>query len=513
MTALAETPALGHSGAPFRPVNLAAGMVLVAAAFAALVMPGADTTALQVRNYSIAAMCLGVGGALLVSQRGGLLAALGAGRIGPWASLSFALIFGLGSMQWTQPQSVGFARMLAPESVVSALALINFAWASWIVGYLANLLGFARNTVSRVVDLAIPPETINRDWRPIGVWLLFSIGLVGQAIRSVTNTFGYLTNANAAITTFSGIGHLVVFLSDMGLFAVVLAAINYFSPARRGGLTPLVVISTSQAMLGLLQGSKEGVAIVVIAIALSYGLVKGRISVPLLVVSAIIFTFVVLPFVTNYREYVRGPNGQVLSATAAVGVIPVAAAETLTVGGYADSYERMASRLRNIDSLAIVIQKSPDLVPYQPLSDLVVQPAVGLVPRALWPGKPAFIGSYEFGQVYYSAPPGFVSAWAVTPEGDLYRRGGPLVLLIGMGLLGALYRLFDETLTARRDNRHLLLVVVLFAPMVKHETEIAPLLLSLPVGLLGVALALRALGLVGARADSSLPRASVRKKE
>ncbi|MDB5597887.1 MAG: hypothetical protein JWM36_4848 [Hyphomicrobiales bacterium] len=477
-------------------VNVPLGLILLAGAVTALAGFWQHDVSDEIRGNALAVTCVGVAGGLFITRRTGLMAGMAAGHVGPWASLSFALVFGLGSLQWTAPQLNGFAAVIAPENVAKALELLTFAWGAWVLGYLTDVLKFAQRPATWLVDLAMRPESAGYRWRTSGVWWLLALGLVGQALRVRTNTFGYVTDVSASLTSFSSLGQIVSVLSNMGLFAVVLAAVKYFSPERRGRLAPLVVVSTVQVLLALAQGLKEGVAVVAVAIILSYGLVRGRVPVRMIVVASLLFAFAVLPVVTSYRVTVRG-GGAVPSVGEAIALLPDVAANALGSRTASQNSEQLASRLRVVDSLAVVIQKSPDVVPYAPLSDLVVQPVVGLVPRALWPGKPGFTGGYDFGRIYYNAPSNFYSAWAATPPADLYRRGGTAILILGMLLLGGLYRLFDTVLRPQTDIRHLFLIVALFPVLVKHEIDVGSLLLTLPVSLIGVAIAVRALGLVG----------------
>ena len=480
-----------------KPASGLPAIGLIAVGVVAFALAGRDVDS-QISCYSIAATSAGLAGALLVSHRTGLRTALASGRLGPWASLTFALVFGLSSLQWVDAQSDVGSGTLVAESVADALALLTIAWGVWILGYNIGALQFLNRPASWIVDIAIPPESAEKEWRSSGVWVLLAFSLAGQALSTTTNSFGYLADASASVASFSSFAQMVNVLSNMGLFAVVVAAVNYFSPGRRGRLSTLVVVSATQVALAVLQGTKEGIAIVAVAIILSYALVRGRVNARLLIASVVLFTFVVLPFVTTYRATVR-VEGQQTSVATAIRVLPDVTQRTASQSGYAESLDTMTDRLRNIDSLAIVMQRSPDVVPYEPTTDLATQSILGLVPRILWPNKPNFSQGYAFGQTYYGTPTTLYSSFATTPPADLYRHGGPFVLMIGMVLLGGVYRLFDDVLHPRTDFRHMFVIVAMFPVLVKHEVDVVALLLSVPLTLVGVAVAVRTLALVGKR--------------
>lgn len=326
-----------------------------------------DASPSRIWTMALATLCIGVSGALFISRRTGLLVALSRGKFGPWASLSFAVAFGATSLQWLQPQD-GTAAMISRDSVVTALGVVMLGQILWIAGYLASILSPLHTSARWVFDRVIPPEGADRQWRTSGVWLLFTMGLVGQGFRIYTNGFGYLADAQTSVSSFSGLGQVSAILSNMGLYAVVLAAVNYFSTRRQGGLGALVIVATVQVGLGLIQGVKEGVALTSVAIILSYALVRGRLPLKFFVVCVLLFTFVAVPFVTAYRDAVRGggTDGSIGSAVAAA---PGVAAQEIENGQFSKSYIDLAARLRMIDSLAIVTQRSPGRSPtHRPLN-------------------------------------------------------------------------------------------------------------------------------------------------
>jgi hypothetical protein len=149
-----------------------------------------------------------------------------------------------------------------------------------------------------------------------------------------------------------------------------------------------------------------------------------------------------------------------------------------------DSVTYLMQRMREIDSVAIVMQRTPGQIPYSSPVQLVEGPLVDLVPRALWPSKPILATGYEFGQEYYELPSSLVTASAITPIGDLYRHGGWIPVIAGMCLLGCAIRLLDDVLDVRSNPHALFLVLLLFPSLVNGEQDWQSLLAGIPATLL-----------------------------
>ena len=132
-----------------------------------------------------------------------------------------------------------------------------------------------------------------------------------------------------------------------------------------------------------------------------------------------------------------------------------------------------ASRWSRIGDLAIIVEKTPAEIDYISPLELVSGPLLGFVPRSLWPGKPILDAGYQVNQEYYGMPASVYSSAAVTPYGDLYRRGGFGVVIIGMAILGMFVRAIDDRRSALgdMDPRLLFLPMLLFATLVKQEMD------------------------------------------
>jgi hypothetical protein len=93
-------------------------------------------------------------------------------------------------------------------------------------------------------------------------------------------------------------------------------------------------------------------------------------------------------------------------------------------------------RFRGIDGPAMVVQRSPESIPYVPVSSSLLVPIGSFVPRFIWHGKPVYVDGLEFARQYFGQGAESFNSLTPTMLGDLYRRGGLVVVLMGMAALG-----------------------------------------------------------------------------
>lgn len=462
---------------------LALGLVMMLA----LVARGHSTDA-YVIGLSLLVAALGVAILVVVSRSQGVSTSLALGKVGPWSALSFALIFGLASVTWSTPQT-GTPALITQDSVLRALVLVSIGQLAWTAGYLVGPGAWMNDRFGDLMRWLVPVSTRGIECAR-SPWPLVTLGLTGAALRVETNGFGYLQDPALSLSDPSPFGQAITVLALMGDYAVVVAGVRYFAQPRHGSLATLVAIVTLQASIGLASGTKESVALVGLAVMLSYGAARGRFPLRVFLVCALLFVVVVVPFVAAYRTAVT-TDSERLGTQAAIAGAPQVAADSVPTGKVSTSAELLSLRLREIDNVAIVAQKTPDEIPYRPITEFLMAPALGVVPRLLWADKPVLSGGYEFSQDYYELPPEIYTSSAVTPQGDLLRHGGPPVLLLGMGLLGVGYRLLDGCFRVELDYRFLFFVLAFFPALTKFEIDIVSLLATVPVAFVAPAVAVR----------------------
>jgi hypothetical protein len=414
-------------------------------------------------------------------------------RVGPWYLLWGGIAFGLAALTWLEPQT-GTATRIALPSVVTALQLYASSVAAWTIGYLAGPPGVAV-AATRRVGATLMRGTTTTIAGPAMPWLLYAFGTAGRLATVVfTGHFGYLGDPSALVSRASAYGQVLNIVSMFTVFAIAAAAYRAFTTSARSDKVTLWILAGAEIAAGALSGTKEAFVLAALAVLIPYGATRGRVSWRILVIGALVFLTMVVPFNIAYRQMARdGHNSLTPSAAMASApqVLSTVAQPSTWGPALQDSSVRTLNRVREIDSLAIISQLSPSVIPYRSPIEFAEAPIVGLVPRALWPNKPILATGYDFSQQYYGLPSTMYTSTAVTPVGDLYRHGGWVVLVIGAVLLGVACRLFDRVLRPELDPRAVCFVLAFLPQLVKAEIDIYSLVTAIPSGIVAATLGAR----------------------
>lgn len=403
-------------------------------------------------------------------------------RLGPWMMLWCGTFFGLATVTWSQPQS-GPATQIALTSVLRALWLVAVGTTMWALGYVAGPGHRLRISASRLI--AGLDHKFTAEVRSGGApWLLYATGTAARVFSVLsTGRVGYVGNAASAVSTASGYGQIVAILTLCAPLALAAAALQVFRERVPGSRVTLIVLLAAELAFAAVSGDKQNFVVAVLAIAIPFSCGRHKLPKAALAVSALIFLAVVIPFNQAYRGAARG--AQALTPAEALSAAPGILSSTLTgngdiVGTLPRSIAYLLDRGRDIDSPAIILQRTPQQIGFASPAELVEAPLTALVPRALWPGKPILATGYLFGQEYYGAPATVYSSTTITPVGDLYRHGGWIPVIVGMFLLGALLRLLDDCLDVRANPHALFLILLLFPSLVTAEQDWITLLAGIP---------------------------------
>ena len=442
---------------------------------------------------SLSLSLLGIAAALQMARGQRLLDSLAAGQLGPWFGASFALVFGLASLTWVAPPT-GDALLISTDSVLEAMVVVAVALGSFTVGYgiapRRPVQGAAR-WLQRVIVTELPVAAGQE-----AAWRLLGIAFLAYAAQIATGGFGYLSDPAAAVSSGNPISQLLSVVGNFSVVAVALSANDYARQRGAGRLVSFALLLAAEIIVGAFSGNKEIVALGFLAALLGYAAGGRRLPMAGVVSAALLFLFVVVPFTTGYRRQIVVDNSrlspaEVLQAASQQGVaffLPAPQA-----GEVQSPVTQTLKRVSRIGDVAIIVQRTtPSDIANRPLTELLEAPILGLVPRAIWPNKPILATGYQFSQQYYDLPASTYTSSAITPEGDLWRHGGWLVLVAGMLLFGGGVRILDlATIDVRRAPLRLLLVLCFFPMIVKHETDVVSLLAAIPSTLFGVALAAR----------------------
>ena len=435
---------------------------------------------------SLALACYAMGLLFLVGAKDMNGLGLSRWKFGPWILTWYCLAFGLATVTWSQLQS-STAAQIAVSNILRALWLVAVAVTCWIVGYAIGP-GYP---IRRLADRAIASVGRHLSGRvrsPFTPWALYAIGLAARAASTLTTgRFGYVGDASSAVSSATGYGQ---YLSDLSLFAplaVCTAALQVYRERMPGARATLTVLFLSEIAFGAAAGGKGSFIITILAVMIPMSAARHRLPRTTVLICIFVFFMIVIPFNEAYRSAARGGSAT-LSVSQAISAAPGILQQTLTgqnpIKALPNSVTYLTQRIREIDSPAIVMQRTPGQIPYSSPAQLIEAPLLDMVPRAVWPGKPILATGYQFSQQYYGLPASLYTASAITPVGDLYRHGGWIPVIAGMFLLGCGVRLLDDVLDVRSNPHAIFLVLLLLPTLVTGEQDWATLLASIPATLL-----------------------------
>ena len=433
--------------------------------------------------YAASLLCLVGGGQ-------GKALGLGRWRFGSWTLLWYCTAFGLATLTWVQPQT-GSSAQISLSSVLRALWLVAVGMTLWGLGYFVGP-GPARrfgNQVMTALSLRFAPEVRS----PLAPWILYAIGTAARiASAATTGLYGYVGNVQSSVTNASGYQQL---LSDLGLcapLAVAAAALQVYRERVPGARVTLTVLFLAEIAFGAAAGGKQSFIITILAAAIPFTISRRRVHGGLpafmaLACTGLTFLLIVVPFNQSYRSNARNESGT-LSVSQALDAAPGILGQTIGTGNaggvLSSSASFILSRIREIDSPAIIMQRTPAEIGFVSPVQLATAPIAALVPRAVWPGKPILDPGYEFSRAYYELPTTVYTSSAITPVGDLYLHGGWIPVIVGMFLLGCGVRLFDDVMDVYGSPHCIFLFLLLFPSLVKQEDDWVGTLTGIPGALL-----------------------------
>ena len=402
-------------------------------------------------------------------------------RLMPVVLFWWSIAFGLASATWWWDQ-VGTPAQIQREFVIRALALMALGSIVMVAGYRwagKRAGSFVGRPIHSFVDGRSP---ITRSWAsPL---VLYGLSLIGKiALLATTGGIGYLASTDA---TAGPATQIFSVLAQCGPIALLVAGQQVWHDRRPQALFSLMVVLAAEMGYALVSGVKEDLVVVGLALLLPWMTARKRVPVFFIATGLFLFIFVLTPFNQNYRELVRGNDVQV-STGQAFSIAPSVLAKTLTgvvdPGNRSEAQTSAFQRVREIDNVAIILQRTPSQVPYRSASDLLMAPLTAIVPRAVWSGKPVLDGGYRFSQEYYRLPPSMKTSSAVTTPGDLYRHGGLIMFVVGMAGLGLAIRMVDNVLSAGTTAPLAILFLILSPLVGKAEIEAVAILASIPSAL------------------------------
>ena len=407
-------------------------------------------------------------------------------KIGPWMLAWCIPAFGLATLTWSETQTSAAAE-IAVSSVLRALWLVAVGMTCLAIGYAIGLGHPVRRLAVRGVEALRGRfgDTVRSRLAP---WVLYTIGIAARiASTATTGRFGYVGDVSSAVSTATGYGQ---YLSDLSLLAplgVCAAALQVYRERLPGTRLSLAVLFLSELAFGAAAGGKESFVIAILALVIPMSAARRHLPKVAALGCFVAFLIIVIPFNQAYRNVARG-GGETLTASQAISAAPGILQQTLMsqnpIKVLPNSVIYLTQRIREIDSPAIVMQRTPGQIAYSSPAQLIEAPLLDMVPRAVWPSKPILATGYQFSQQYFELSASLYTSSAITPVGDLYRHGGWISVIAGMFLLGCVVRLLNDVLDVRSNPHAIFLVLLLFPTLVNGEQDWATLLASVPATLL-----------------------------
>jgi hypothetical protein len=475
-----------RSGAVTEPRQTIVALVFLGAAFGLLEV---TLTTLDVPSHAVV-----WGSIALASYAASLLCLVGVGRdglglaswrFGPWILLWYGVAFGLATVTWSQPQ-VSTSAQIDISDVLRALVLVAGGMTFWVLGYFAGPGKPSKRLAARLVD-ALGRRFTGEVRSPAAPWILYAIGAAARlGATAATGRFGYVGDVSSAESTASSYGQILSLLSLCAPLAVAAAALQTYRERRPGARITLAVLFLAEIAFGAAAGGKQDFIITVLAVVIPISAARYRLPKLAVITGIVIFLMVVIPFNRAYRSVARGGTA-ILTPIQAIHEAPGILRRTVTgdsLEAVPGSVTYLLQRIREIDSPAIIVQRTPGQIAFSSSVQLVEAPLAEIVPRAVWPGKPIVATGYEFSQQYYGLPSTAYTSSAITPVGDLYRHGGWVPVIAGMFLLGCLVRLLDESLDVRVNPHAVFLVLLFFPTLVKSEDDWISMMAGIPATVL-----------------------------
>jgi len=297
-----------------------------------------------------------------------------------------------------------------------------------LLGFGAMLLGYYVAFGDKVAQLL---PSLNLKWQlspSLGkLATLYFIGFGARLLLSleiVSSTYMYYLIVLSYLTSFV--------LAVSIIYALV-------SPVNRGMWRAFVLVLMPFQFIYTFVWSPNKMAVIepLYIFLICYHYLKNRMSLKLFVPAALIIAGVVFPVIAVYRD--QSP----LVYNTSIGIINTM--EDLIRGGwqgYSDLViDSVMRRSHLVDSVALVVKYSsiPDVL--TGIGEYLRIPAYAFWPRAFWSDKP--ISQSQIFGIDYLGTTGMTS-FGLSNPGDLYRNLGLAGLIVGMFVLGFIYRLVYE---------------------------------------------------------------------
>ncbi len=378
------------------------------------------TSAVVWGGVALAAYCAGL--LCLVNSVRGAGLELARWKFGPWVLIWCGITYGVATVTWSQPQT-GIATQIALASVLRALWLVGIGLTAWAIGYFIGAGRVISNLAERGVGV-LDRHFSGQVRSLMAPWMLYAVGSLARIAAAATSgQFDYLGNPSLTLTSaVTGYGQILRILGLCAPLAVAAASMQVFQEHLSGARVTLAVLFPVELGISIASGLKANFLVLALAIIIPYGAARNRLPKGVIVFVLVTLLGVVIPFTVAYRTVVR--NGQSgMSTSEALAVAPKVLAQVATVSNVTSSFSvsfgYLFQRVSEIETPAIIVQRTPTQIPFQSPVYLIEEPLYGFIPRAVWSGKPVSSPAYQVSLEFFGIKQ--YNAVAPTPIGGLYQ--------------------------------------------------------------------------------------------
>ena len=271
---------------------------------------------------------------------------------------------------------------------------------------------------------------------------------------------------------------LLYFGGTLSLLSLSLLTILAVRRQLSRGQTVALILGAS-ALLFLRAGTSATAQLVMIALAILFSvwIAGGRISARWLWVGALAsLLFISIRGVANDHRKNEAFAADQLPMLQRSTLLFTLLAERVEREGITQTvvggWESVAGRAALLDLFTDVYRQTPELVPYWN-GETYISLIGAIIPRFLWPDKPAKLTGYLFGQRYHYLARGDYSTTINLPYFiEFYANFGEIGILLGMVLVGVIYRLLERIVNV--PGQSILRTVVgmgILLPLINIESD------------------------------------------
>lgn len=402
-----------------------------------------------------------------------------------YISLLYLLYFGVRTV-WVlaYPGDLYRAYWGSPPPV--SYRIINLTLTYTAGGFIALLVGYY-SFLPKLIDRSLyHPRLLRGELQGKGkaivpkIFVIYGIGLLARFFLVMRGQATFLLAPSQSLTYLN----ILQLFENFCIYGYALYTIRLLTmPYKRDGLVVWLLMLAIEIAFGLFSGWK-GFIIPLIGIPLLlYHYLRKHLSIRQIlrwaVIVIIALIFVIFPLINSYRSAFH----EMASYTSMHGVLSAwsralsSFQRSQLVSTISDSTRKLMNRFIGLDSFSIIVANPK----YQGGKTLALF-FTAFIPRFLWSEKPVLDVGRKFAVEYWNQPINVQNSIAPTAIGELYWNFGLIGVLIGMFLLGVIYRiayLYFIRNSTQVSAMEAFLYVFIFLRLINIEGNLATLFAGL----------------------------------